>query len=94
MSLRWSRANLSGTSCGYRGHPPVRFWRNGAHRVCLRGEMGPVLGATPDAAPRQDDPLATVDEQPKTAAMPAPAAERSALAAVSDGVTVGGQLCP
>ena len=56
--------------------------------------MRPVLGATPDAAPRQDDPLATVDEQPKTAAVPAPAAERSALAAVSDGVTVGGQLCP
>jgi hypothetical protein len=57
------RTDLSHSFCSYCGHPPMGAWRDRAHRVCMRCEMGVVLHAPTRTAPRHDDPFLIVDRQ-------------------------------
>ena len=56
-----SRADLSHAFCSYCGYPPMGRWRDRAHRVCMRCQMGVVLRTPEGAEPRHDDPFLIVD---------------------------------
>ena len=58
-----SRADLSHAFCSYCGYPPMGRWRDCAHRVCMRCQMGVVLRAPEGAEPRHDDPFLIVDRE-------------------------------
>ena len=58
-----SRADLSHAFCSYCGYPPMGRWRDCAHRVCMRCQMGVVLRAPEGAEPGHDDPFLIVDRE-------------------------------
>jgi hypothetical protein len=63
VSLHTSRADLSNAFSSYCGYPPMGRWRDCAHRVCMRCQMGVVLRAPEGAEPRHDDPFLIVDRE-------------------------------